>query len=77
MGQIASREWWAAAGVRALRTGAQALASLIGTGAVGILDLDWPQMLGVTATAMVLSLLTSLAGLPEVGEGQGDSDAVA
>ena len=77
MGQIASREWWAAAGVRALRTGAQALASLIGTGAVGILDLDWPQMLGVTATAMVFSLLTSLAGLPEVGEGQGDSDAVA
>lgn len=77
MGQIASREWWAAAGVRALRTGAQALASLIGTGAVGILDLDWPQMLGVTATAMVLSLLTSLAGLPEVGEGQGGADAVA
>lgn len=77
MGQIASKKWWAAAGVRALRTGAQALATLIGTGAVGILDLDWPQMLSVTATMMVLSLLTSLAGLPEVGEGQGDSDAVA
>ena len=77
MGQITSKEWWAAAGVRALRTGAQALASLIGTGAVGILDLDWPQMLGVTATAMVLSLLTSLAGLPEVGEVQGGDDAVA
>lgn len=77
MGQITSREWWAAAGVRALKTGAQALASLIGTGAVGILDLDWPQMLGVTATMMVFSLLTSLAGLPEVGEGQGGADAVA
>ena len=77
MGQITSKEWWEAAGARALKTGAQALASLIGTGAVGVLDLDWPQMLGVTATAMVLSLLTSLAGLPEVGEGQGDSDAVA
>lgn len=77
MGQITSKEWWAAAGVRALKTGAQALATLIGTGAVGILDLDWPQMLSVTATMMVFSLLTSLAGLPEVGEGQGDSDAVA
>ena len=77
MGQITSKEWWAAAGVRALRTGAQALATLIGTGQVGVTDLDWPQMLGVTATMMVLSLLTSLAGLPEVGEGQGDSDAVA
>lgn len=77
MGQITSGAWWAAAGVRALRTGAQALASLIGTGAVGILALDWPQMLGVAATMMVLSLLTSLAGLPEVGEGQGGADAVA
>lgn len=58
--------WIKAAGVRAIKTGAQTLASLIGTGAVGILALDWPQMLSVTATAMVLSLLTSIAGLPEV-----------
>lgn len=75
MGQITSGAWWAAAGVRALRTGAQALATLIGTGQVGVTDLDWPQMLSVAATMMVLSLLTSLAGLPEV-EGGGD-DAVA
>lgn len=75
MGQITSGAWWAAAGVRALRTGAQALATLIGTGQVGVTDLDWPQMLSVTATMMVLSLLTSLAGLPEV-EG-GGADAVA
>ena len=58
--------WVKAAGVRAIKTGAQTLASLIGTGAVGILALDWPQMLSVTATAMVLSVLTSIAGLPEV-----------
>lgn len=75
MGQITSGAWWAAAGVRALRTGAQALATLIGTGQVGVTDLDWPQMLSVTATMMVLSLLTSLAGLPEM-EG-GGADAVA
>jgi zinc transporter ZupT len=61
--------WLKAAGVRALKTGAQTLASLIGTGAVGILSLDWPQMLSVTATAMVLSVLTSIAGLPELDEG--------
>ena len=71
MTQITSKAWWAAAGVRCLKTGAQTLASLIGTGAVGILALDWPQMLGVTATAMVLSLLTSLGGLPEVTDGAG------
>lgn len=58
--------WVKAAGVRAIKTGAQTLASLIGTGAVGILALDWPQMLSVTATAMILSVLTSIAGLPEV-----------
>ena len=77
MGQITSGAWWAAAGVRALKTGAQALTTLIGTGQVGVTDLDWPQMLSVTATMMVLSLLTSLAGLPEVGEVQGGDDAVA
>ena len=63
--------WLKAAGIRALKTGAQTLASLIGTGAVGILALDWPQMLSVTATAMVLSVLTSVAGLPELDEGCG------
>ena len=62
-------QWARAAGIRAIKTGAQTLASLIGTGAVGILELDWPQMLGVTATAMVLSLLTSIAGIPEVADG--------
>ncbi len=61
--------WLKAAGIRAVKTGAQTLASLIGTGAVGILSLDWPQMLSVTATAMVLSVLTSVAGLPELDEG--------
>ena len=59
--------WLRAALIRCVKTGAQTLASLIGTGAVGILSLDWAQMLSVTATAMVLSLLTSVAtGLPEV-----------
>lgn len=62
-------KWAKAAGIRALKTAAQTLAALIGTGAVSIISLDWPQMVGVTATAAVLSLLTSLAGLPEVEGG--------
>ena len=61
-------KWFKAAGVRAIKTFAQALVAEIGTGAVGIVDLDWLQMLGVAATAAVLSLLTSVAGLPEVQE---------
>lgn len=62
-------EWIKAALIRAIKTGAQTLAALIGTGAVGILELDWPQLLSVTATAMVLSILTSVAGVPEVQGG--------
>lgn len=65
-------EWAKAAGIRAIKTGAQTLASLIGIGAVGILSLDWPQMLSVTATAMVLSMLTSVAGLPELDSKAGE-----
>lgn len=62
--------WFKAAGVRVVKTGAQTLITLIGTEAVSIISLDWPQMLAVTATTMVLSLLTSIAGLPEVDDGK-------
>lgn len=62
--------WLKAAGVRVVKTGAQTLVTLIGTEAVSIISLDWPQMLAVTATTMVLSLLTSIAGLPEVDDGK-------
>lgn len=64
------RSWAVAAMVRAVKTGAQTLATLIGTGQVGITQLDWPQMLVVAATAMVLSALTSIAGVPEVDGGK-------
>ncbi len=60
--------WAKAALIRALKTAAQTLAALIGTGAISIIELDWMQMLGVTATAAVLSVLTSLAGLPEIDD---------
>jgi hypothetical protein len=53
--------FWIAAAERAVKTFAQTLVALIGTGAVGIMDLDWMQMLGVSATATVLSILTSVA----------------
>lgn len=61
--------WVVAALVRAVKTGAQSLLALIGTTAVSITSLDWQQMLAVAATAMVASLLTSVAGVPEVAEG--------
>lgn len=61
--------WAKAAGIRAIKTGAQTLVALIGTGAVSVTSLDWAQMLGVAVTAMVVSVLTSVAGVPEVADG--------
>lgn len=61
------KEWAQAAAVRAIKTAAQTAVALIGTGAVGFTDLDWVHIASVAGVAAVLSLLTSVAGLPEVG----------
>lgn len=63
-----SAKWWKAAGIRALKTFCQGLATLIGSNAVSITDIDWITILGISATMAVVSLLTSVAGLPEVEE---------
>ena len=60
-----SKNWWKAAGIRAVRTFSQALIAGIGTGAA-LLEVNWSYALSVAAVAAILSLLTSLAGLPEV-----------
>ncbi|MBE6989154.1 MAG: hypothetical protein E7426_00185 [Ruminococcaceae bacterium] len=60
-----SKRWWRAAAVRAVRTVAQAAASLIGVGAV-MSDVHWPTVASASLLAGILSLLTSVAGLPEV-----------
>ena len=62
--------WLKAAGIRMVKTGAQTLITLIGSDMVSIIQLDWAQMMAVTATTMVLSALTSIAGLPEVDDGK-------
>lgn len=61
-------DWAKAAIVRAVKTMAQTAVALIGTGTVGFTDLDWLQIASITGVAGVLSILTSIAGLPEVGE---------
>ena len=53
--------FWRATIERAVKTFAQALLALIGTGAVGVTSLNWPQLLSVSATAALLSVLTSVA----------------
>ena len=59
--------WWKAAGIRAVKTMAQTAVATIGTAAV-VDQVDWAYVLSVSVLASVLSLLTSVAGLPEVKE---------
>lgn len=57
--------WWKAAGVRALKTIAQTAIATIGTSAV-ISEVNWIMVGSASVLAGILSLLTSVAGLPEV-----------
>ena len=59
------RNWWKAAGVRAIKTVAQAAIGTIGASAL-LSEVDWLVVASAAALAGVLSLLTSVAGLPEV-----------
>lgn len=63
-------DWVKAALVRAIKTAAQTAVALIGTNAIGITGVDWVAVASASALAAVVSLLTSIAGIPEVREGK-------
>lgn len=65
-----TRVWVRAALIRALKTMAQAAIGVLGTGAIGLMQADWMNVLSVALMGGVLSLLTSIAGIPEVDDGE-------
>ncbi len=60
-----TKKWFKAAGIRAVKTVAQTAVATIGASAV-MSAVDWPMVVSASVLAGVLSLLTSVAGLPEV-----------
>lgn len=60
-----SKKWLKAAGIRSVKTMAQTAVSMLTVGQA-VLDVNWVNVLSVSAVAGVISMLTSIAGLPEV-----------
>lgn len=60
------KKWIKAAGIRALKTVAQTAVGMLSGNLIGIMDVDWVAVLSVAAMAGIVSLLTSVAGLPEL-----------
>lgn len=69
------REWLIAAGIRALKTMAQTLIAILST-AIVLQDVDWLMALSAAALSGILSILTSIAGIPEVADGQSLSEMI-
>ena len=67
MKTLKNKKWWAAAGIRAIKTMAQTAVATIGASTM-ITETNWVVVASATVMAGVLSVLTSIAGLPEVKE---------
>lgn len=61
-----TREFWAAAAERAVKTIAQTVVAVVGVAGTGLLSVDWVQTLSVAAAAGLASILTSIADADRV-----------
>lgn len=65
MDKLLTKSWWKAAGTRAIKTFSQTFIGSITVG-MAISDINWLTVSSVSAVAAILSLFTSIAGLPEI-----------
>lgn len=68
-----TKQWFKAAGIRAVKTIAQTAVATIGVSAV-MTDVDWLMVGSASLLAGILSVLTSAAGLPEVTESEANNN---
>ena len=73
MNGVFTKEWWIAAGIRAIKTMAQTAIATIGVSAV-MQDVNWIAVGSASLLSGILSLLMSISGLPEVPDTTSDSD---
>lgn len=64
---VLTSKWWKAAAIRAIKTVAQTAVSMLTVGQL-FTEVDWVGILSISGVAGIISILTSLAGLPEVDE---------
>lgn len=68
MKNVLTKKWAKAMLVRAIKTMAQTAVSMLSGNMLGIVDVDWIAVASVSTMAGIVSILTSIAGLPEVKE---------
>lgn len=65
---VFTKQWFKAAAIRAIKTVAQTAVSMLTVGQL-FTDIDWVGIASISLVAGIISILTSLAGLPEVDDG--------